>query len=208
MRKLSLLLIAFFAICLSSCKNEDELFYFSVDYQFQIPDPILSIADAYVTYTDNGITETKKMTDGKFRKLFEYHWENEEVKKAHTDFNDIRIHFILKVEESSLPDSIELFNDTKSFFKTSYAFNHTHNKDNNWTGNSVSESSKGGDTLAYSFGKELRDKNFSKKEILEYITSPNPIFSCSWNYYNTTISYSCTVLGGLPEPEKKKIKIN
>lgn len=191
------------ACCLLSCKdNEEQLFYFSVDYKLQIPAPITAIADAYVTYTSNGVTTTEPITDGKYRKLFEYRWKDDQVEKAHTDFNSVRVHFNLKVDPNSLPESMELLNDNQTSFVVTSAWRNSHDKDNVWTGSSASTSTHGGDTYSYTFAKELRERSLSKAEVIEFLKSPDPIFSYSWDYYNTNVSYSAGLLKGLPESAK------
>lgn len=187
------------SILFTSCTEEMT---YTIEYDIQVPAPILNIADVYAIYTDNSGKEQKvALPNGKFSDSFHYEWTDSEVKGSYKDFTSLRIEAKLKVDNSELPDQMKLFDDASAHYsvKSLVTLKDGKTKKNQYER-----------TLTYD--NQQMEYVFSKSEILMFfIMQPTiPLYEISVDRegadYNLKIKFN---IGMAPESEngiKKEIK--
>lgn len=187
----------------SSCTKEEEDLTCNIEYDINLPQPILKIADAYVRYESLGQVQTEKIVGGRFRKNFTYAWEDDEIKSTEYDINIVDIYFELKVPESELLEGYKLLDDKNANFYVSIKTQHSYNKENNWNGTSSTSNSNGGDNVNFVFSEEQRSYEYTVNELMSFFNqqSYKPYWKISVDHKGSEIHY--TMNFNLCQSEKK-----
>lgn len=174
---------------LTSCKD-DEVMRLDLEYDLVVPETVLDIAEAYVTYEEYGQVITEKVRDGRFHKAFSYKWEDDQIETNELGFHKLSLYFKLKVPVSELKEGYKLFGDKKASILPAFSYSYTRDKSNGWTGNSTSSSSSGGDHTTYLLSNSIINHEYTVQEMIDYFDGQdiNPFFTAEYSHTRTRIS--------------------
>lgn len=176
---------------MTSCSKDEQQLDLAVSYDLTLPKPMLEVADAYVTYVDNGVTKTEQVVNGRFQKSFTYTWEDDQVKTSEMSVNALKLTYKLKVPQNQLREGTQLLKDNNASYKVSYSYQYGRTKENNWTGNSSATSGKGGDNLTYVHSDEQKKYKYTVAEQLSLFNGQEskPFMEASFDHLNTSFTY-------------------
>lgn len=186
--------ILYLFLCLvffAGCKEEEKLDVV-VQYQVRMPSPLMEVADAYVTYYDNGQPVSEKIAGLEYNKKLQYSFDKDQLKSPIIDFSRFKVILKLRVPSSELKEGAKLLDDENAFYRVSFVGAYTHEKNNYFT-NSASAESKAIDVAhKFTYDEKVRDYAYSVDEQMDIFSNQEskPWFNFTCDLVNTTIKYS------------------
>ena len=186
----SIFLCALVGLAFSSCKEKDNL-TMVITHEIRLPEPLLEIADASVTYTDQSGTKTESIPNGRFSHTTSFYWEGTDAIEKGIDnkFNQVTVTLKLKVPESELVEGAQLLNDPTAYYGYSYTMTRNYEKDNFWTSSNQSSKNTVSDSKKFVFSDAQMGYNYSVDEQLSLLKK-----QAREPHYDFTISKAGTSL--------------
>ena len=165
-----------------------------ITHDIVMPSPLMEIADAYATYSENGETKTEEIQNGKFSHTATYVYEGkEEIDMETKGFDSLTITLKLK-DGAHLSEGAKLYEDPDAHFnysyiikKQSYQSSESSNGSTSSSGSSKVEGSDG-----YVIPKEAQEYSFplDKQEQLFEEQAEKPFYRVSCDRNGTTLHFN------------------
>lgn len=174
-------------ILIASCNDKEQSLSCSVEYDFQLPAPLMEIADAYVEYTDNGKKTTELMKDGMWSKDFSYKWKDDAANANDYAFNTLRIILKPKVSPDKFKSGAQLLKDSKAFMTTIMHYSYVNNDKDYWSGSQTNTSLTGSEGNRYVFTREAQNYSYSINEQIRFFNDQetSPFWDVQFDHVGT-----------------------
>ncbi|MCM1377836.1 MAG: hypothetical protein NC097_00905 [Clostridium sp.] len=124
--KIILLIMVGMTMTLVSCKDKDEpadpKCEMAFTYDVKVPASILTIADAYVSYEEDGERRVEMLPDGHFEHVTHYKYTGDEIDGKHTNLGEVKIFFRLKNPEYKFTENYCLMYDPTAYIRAKIEF--------------------------------------------------------------------------------------
>lgn len=184
-----------------SCKKDETSLSCSVEYAFQLPTPLMEIADAYVEYTDNGKKSNDPMQNGKWSKTFSYEWEDDAVNKNDYGFNTLKIILKPKVPSNQFKEGVQLLKDSKAYFTSKSQYSYISKQKDSFSGSQTNTSHNANLGNTYVFTQDAQDYKYTVTQQIAWFNSQDiePFWDFQFDHLGTTIELKLSSNVGQPE---------